>query len=574
MVFLWGLPEILVRLAAPPLDSYRAILFGDDPRSPLLFVNDPYLYWKLRPRVDIEFLGGRVRTNSEGMRGDEVRRGVAHFLCLGDSTPFGWRVAEEESFPARLEEHLGGRGNALPWHGLNAGVPGYSSHQVRVQATSLIERFHPQVVIVCIGNNESWPVRCSDAELEERRRLRATIESIVGHSHFLLWLKEQVRPQHPQPFTALTLENAVPRVEQQAFMENLKGLVRTARQHGAQVILLAPPAYLQHPPVRTALFGEWDEWARRIEQVANLASEGDLLSFLNEIEEHLQSHAASFFPLWLKGTALTRLGRVAEGKEALEQAFERQPFLERSKRSYRDAVLSVALEEEVLFRDINDLFVAAVQGGVPDSLYLDWCHPSAEGHRRIAEALVAWVGCCADQRSYRAHVHDSLGLALANKGRWEEALAHHREALRARGDDPRIVTNDAVSLLALGEASEAVARLADLVKREPGARDARLLLAWVLSTHEEASLRNGVEAMRLLETAEAGREDSSLLRVRAAVLAEVGRSSEAVAVARAAASQARASGWPHLAARIEAEEQSYCQGVPWRTSAMNYRYVR
>ncbi len=47
--------------------------------------------------------------------------GVTRILAIGDSTTFGWGVAYEDSWPARLERELGERGQQVEV--LNAGVP-------------------------------------------------------------------------------------------------------------------------------------------------------------------------------------------------------------------------------------------------------------------------------------------------------------------------------------------------------------------------------------------------------------------------------------------------------------------
>jgi hypothetical protein len=176
----WGIPEILVRIVDPPLQQYRDVQFGRDPNSPLLFVRDSRLHWKLRPNAEVLLQGRNVRTDPQGLLGEAPRAGERTLLVLGDSTAFGWGVGEGQSFAEVLQARLDATGAsspaAPPLRVLNAAVPGYSSFQVRLQAETLIPRWRPALVIVCVGNNEAWPVERSDREIDANRRVAAALE--------------------------------------------------------------------------------------------------------------------------------------------------------------------------------------------------------------------------------------------------------------------------------------------------------------------------------------------------------------------------------------------------------------
>ena len=185
LLLLWGIPEAIVRLANPPLESYQAIAFGGDPNSSKLFIKDWRLHWKLRPTVATTFLGAAVRTNRAGFRGDEPVPGGRVVLCLGDSTTFGWRVEQAEPFPARLQARLRGEGKSpTAWKVINAGVPGYSSLQLRLLAEQLVPRWKPEVVVVCVGNNEAWPVARSDRQIDADRAVSGRLVAALSASRF------------------------------------------------------------------------------------------------------------------------------------------------------------------------------------------------------------------------------------------------------------------------------------------------------------------------------------------------------------------------------------------------------
>ena len=389
----WGVPEAIVRISNPPLESYRAIVFGDDPNSLKLFMKDWQLHWKLRPSVDIEFLNTRVQTNSCGFRGDDPAPGRQVVLCLGDSTVFGWRVGQAESFPARLQALLDApadRANA--WTVVNAGVPGYTSFQVRQLAEKLVPRWKPRIIVVCAGNNDAWPVERSDRQRDAGSALTGRLGGLLSHSRFLVWAGEKLRRETPQPFIAPAAETAVPRVALEEYRENLREISRIARAAGAKLILLVPPADLYWPPVRFNQFPGWERWRDFYLSIEELASHGQQAKARDEVNAALAREPDSFYALWIKGKTMSSQGDIDGGRELLEQALERHPFPEACRRSYRRVVTEVAGEGGLSCIDVNDLFRRHAPGSTPRGLYLDWCHPTPQGQALIAAALCDAIG--------------------------------------------------------------------------------------------------------------------------------------------------------------------------------------
>ncbi|MEI8374477.1 MAG: GDSL-type esterase/lipase family protein [Planctomycetota bacterium] len=388
LLLIWGIPEAVVRWRNPPLEDFRTIAFGGDPHSFDLFMQDWRLHWKLRPRVTTDFLGVPVRTDAHGFRGGEPGTGNRVVLCLGDSTTFGWKVEEADSYPNQLQARLNAAANSgKPWSVLNAGVPGYTSMQLRLLSEKLIHRWKPEVVIVCVGNNEAWPVARSDEQLDDDRAVARCLGPVLSKSRFFVWVAEKFRSKEPQPFIAPTLEDAVPRVSREEFGQNLLAIVQAARAAGARVILASPPVNLYWPPARFQLFPGWQEWESFLKRMVDLRNSGQNQKVFEEIDSQLSQHPDAFAALWVKGAVLSDLGREDEGRELLEQAIEHHPFPENCKRSYRQVISETARAEKTGFLDVNELFRRNAGASTPKTLYLDWCHPTPQGHALMAEAL-------------------------------------------------------------------------------------------------------------------------------------------------------------------------------------------
>jgi tetratricopeptide (TPR) repeat protein len=71
----------------------------------------------------------------------------------------------------------------------------------------------------------------------------------------------------------------------------------------------------------------------------------------------------------------------------------------------------------------------------------------------------------------------NLGVVLASTGRYREAIAEYREALKGRPQDPHIRLNLSLALYKLGEISDAAASLSALHSAQPADRQVMLLLA-------------------------------------------------------------------------------------------------
>jgi lysophospholipase L1-like esterase len=250
-------------LVAPPVDTPLWIPTQANTwqRSPI-HVADHDLFWRNRANVDVMFRGNHVVTNAFGMRSPPISQskapGVIRILCLGESTTFGERVEQDQTYAAVLEKRLNARGDGHRYEVLNAGAPGYTI----VQSAEYLSRcgldFDPDVILVYHGFNDFLPtnflaqrigsgaVQLSDLSMLERRhRLDQRVSAwLVGHSLILQWVHHLLEPTAaPQGPVAETLPQKnqeavrVPALERRTMLVRMQEL---ARSHGATLIILVP----------------------------------------------------------------------------------------------------------------------------------------------------------------------------------------------------------------------------------------------------------------------------------------------------------------------------------------------
>lgn len=142
-------------------------LLVDRDAAPLF--DDPELYVRNRPYVDPHptrgfalrpgFRSDTTRINAAGFRGAELPADIERrfvILALGESTTFGWRVGEDETYPHHLQQILDEAGFGDAVYVVNAGTPSYTLLQALLYLRELLPRMEPDLVIAHVVWNDVW----------------------------------------------------------------------------------------------------------------------------------------------------------------------------------------------------------------------------------------------------------------------------------------------------------------------------------------------------------------------------------------------------------------------------------
>jgi tetratricopeptide (TPR) repeat protein len=136
-----------------------------------------------------------------------------------------------------------------------------------------------------------------------------------------------------------------------------------------------------------------------------------------------------------------------------------------------------------------------------------------------------------------ANAHYNLGNALLEKKQAVEAATHFREALRINPGNADAQCNLGFALFLQGRTGEAIEQAKKGLEQQPANAAIQNILAWMLTTAPEGSLRDGARAVELATKASQsnGAENNPvILRTLAAAYAETGRFAEALETARKA----------------------------------------
>ncbi len=187
--------------------------------------------------------------------------------------------------------------------------------------------------------------------------------------------------------------------------------------------------------------------------------------------------------------------------------------------------------------------------------------------RRFDEAIAHFKEAVRLKPDY-AEALSNWAFALALQGKLDEAVPKYRESLALKPKNVRAHYTLGQALLLQGKRSEAMAEFDIALDLDHDFTPALNDLAWILATDPEPQVRDRSQAVRLAEHACAltGFQNPLFVGTLAAAYAEAGRFDDAVQMAEKARSFANAIGQKNVADRNEQLLQFYRAGKPFHQS--------
>ncbi len=460
-------------------------------------------------------------------------------FTLGGSTTYGRPYDDTTSFSGWLRELLPTADNNKQWEVINAGGISYASYRVAHLMEELV-KYQPDLFIIYTGHNEFLEER-TYGELRDRPPLLKTTTSLLAKTRTWSAMSSGLRkldiyPQ-AQKEDRVTLGTEVDTILDQSagperysrddslrqkilqhYRLSLERMVQLARSVGAQVIFVTPASNLKDctPFKSQHTDGISNGALQRSEQLLNMSKPfvweknwGLVLQFLDE--------AAALDPRFAelhyrRGQALLNLGRFAEAKEALRRARDEDVCPLRALTPMQGILAGVAKEQGVALVDFVDLLERRMQNIQGYSIlgqeyFLDHVHPTIEGHKILAVALVealvdqglvmpvpGWGqgAIAAVTAKIEGNVDQEVqGRALANLARvlmWagknEDSARLAKQALEIAGDYKEVAIN-ASTTLANAYALDnqpilALKQIYSTLEIAPGSAELRLKLGQIL----------------------------------------------------------------------------------------------
>ena len=465
--------------------------------------------------------------------------GTYRIFTLGGSTTYGRPYDDTTSFAGWLRELLPAADKSKNWEVINAGGISYASYRVAHLMEELVN-YQPDLFIIYTGHNEFLEERTYSQIRDIPPVIRSTVAllaktrtwSAMNTALQRLGVKPQAEEgdrdklalevtailDHSAGLDRYTRDDPLQENIRHHYRISLERMVALARSVNAQVIFVAPASSLNDcSPFKSEHTQDLaPEVRQRSAQMLAQAKVAMRQENWNEAVILLEAavaldprHAELQYRL---GQALMALGRFEEAEGALRLARDEDVCPLRALTPMRRIVAEIAKEQEVGLVDYVDLterHMQKIQGhSIPgEELFLDHVHPTIEGHKILAVALVqamvdeglvrpgsdwgeqtiAVVSTKIEARTDR----EAHGRALASLARvllWarklEDAARLARQAQEIAGEYRQVAVDSASILTSVyvyqGQPKRALQLLYSTIEYAPGAMELRLKLGQTL----------------------------------------------------------------------------------------------
>jgi len=349
--------------------------------------------------------------NYQQFAGTKAENGFRIFVLGGSSAqgfPWGGRLAFTRLLGAALQQTWPDR----TIEAVNAAAMSYGSHRLRILAAELAG-YSPDLFIVYGGHNEFVERRFYERILDRPTRLEA-LRAVLYRSRIFSLMSDLLESAPDKMDAAdssaettgellgLDVEReysvdvaAAERAEvEEYFAENLKAIVKLAREAGARVVLCTVPSNVREWIPNQSRFDDEVSFDDRqtvlgLLKEANAALDrGDANAALASAEQAVGISPSYAEASFLVGRASEAVGRTDDARAAFARARDLDAQPARASSELNEILRRVAAQEGTVLLDLEVAFAAASPGGlVGFNLLEDYVHPKPEGHRLIAREL-------------------------------------------------------------------------------------------------------------------------------------------------------------------------------------------
>ena len=532
--------------------------------TPIRYERDPYVGFSARLPLFVReenlmvTAGNKRRIFNYQQFPAAKARNAYRIFCIGGSTTYGHPYTDSTSFCGWLRAMLSKADSSREWEVVNCGGVSYASYREALLMEELI-KYEPDLFIILTGHNEFLEQR-TYGELKQTPALVRDADALLSRTRSYAALKRGVRKDAPSALSpevdaildhtvgpqAYHRDDALRARIVEHFRFNLGRMVDIARSAGAEVILITPAVNLrncapfksEHRAGITATeLAEWQKLVRHATQQHRTTNWTEAVAALQQAVRIDPQVADGHY---LLAHALWELKRFDEAGAAFARALVEDVCPLRALPEMITAVREVATERRVGVVDFVKLLESKSPFGVPgDDWFLDHVHPTIEGHRVLAMALLEQISRPLSQTAHEeikratesaltAKDHGMALCTLAKVIAWAGKDAEaHRIALRARAlapGDAAVHLEVGKNAARIGRKDEAITALKEAVALQPNFAEAKSLLGSALMEVGQAD-----EALRLSQEAVNLRADDARLRlVHAGLLSRANRLDEAI----------------------------------------------
>jgi tetratricopeptide (TPR) repeat protein len=505
LAFFFGLTELILFIAGvKPLSYEEDPYVGFSSQIPLFIEQESDNSQMVTSRNKLSFFN---KQSFPKAKKDHTTR----IFCVGGSTTYGRPYDDTTSFSGWLRELLPVADSSNDWELINAGGISYASYRVAALMEELAQ-YEPDVFIVYCGQNEFLERRTYSGIIDMPASIRG-LGAVLSRTRTYSGIARLVRnssnktddaPEKLDGEVNAILDQSVGPQDYQRNEElesqvlahyryNMARIVDIARSSGARILFVSPASNLRNcTPFKSQNRdgldgGQKQQWEALMESARARIETKDFTGALTDLDHALEIDDQYALSHYLRGRVLEGLEKFDDAKEAYQKALDEDVCPLRALSSMPGIVSEVAHDRDVPVIDFATMVEEGSPNGIPgEELFLDHVHPTINGHRMLALAIVDemkardWLSTGSDWNDaaiekVAAGIMKKVdpkqqGIAMRNlskvyswAGKMEDAYRAARKALELFPGDAE--THYQIGNLArqLGKTDEAIERLEHLV---------------------------------------------------------------------------------------------------------------
>ncbi len=343
----------------------------------------------------------------------EKKDNTTRIFCVGGSTTYGRPYDDSTSFCGWLRELLPVADSSQDWELINAGGISYASYRVSALMEELAE-YEPDLFIVYCGQNEFLERRTYSKIIDMPASVRG-IGAVLSRTRTYSGITRLVRSSNKEADDApekldgevnAILDQSVglddyerdEELESQVldhYRYNMARIVDIARSSGARVLFVSPASNLRNcSPFKSQHRDglgkdQKKQWEALMESARAKVDSKDFQNALTDLDQALEIDDQYAHAHYLRGRILEGLEKFDEAKTAYQRALDEDVCPLRSLSSMPGIVSEIASDREVPLVDFTSMIEEKSPHGIPgEELFLDHVHPTIDGHRMLALAIV------------------------------------------------------------------------------------------------------------------------------------------------------------------------------------------
>ncbi len=332
--------------------------------------------------------------------------GVTRVFCIGGSTTYGRPYDDRTSFCGWLRHFLPAVDPSRRWEVINAGGISYASYRVARLMEELAD-YEPDLFIVYSGHNEFLEQRTYDkllktpelvrnlGALASRMRLYSALYDVTYERNAVLSTEVKALLDRSVGPVDYHRDDEMRGAVLEHYRTSLTRMTHISERAGAKLILVTPASNIgDFSPFKTEPGPGVSAFDIRQVDTLKLAAtkaldDGDHARAVALAERALAFDDRDAGLLYLQARALRALGRIDEALKAFTDARDEDVCPLRALTPVREIVVDVARTRNTGLVDFARIVNERSPDGIPGSeLFLDHVHPTIDGNRSLALALV------------------------------------------------------------------------------------------------------------------------------------------------------------------------------------------